>query len=390
MLSRVRLGFSTIVAALALGTPGAARQAPAPALVPPVVVAPIQPPARLLPSEQASAGATKFSFIVYGDTRSGAEPNVPGDGQIVHPIHNALVDRMLARINSAAASEYPIRFVAQSGDAVLSGQNGAMWNVSFSPIIGRLTAAGMPYFFAVGNHDVGPLPPGDPARERGLQNTLAAMSKLIPPDGSPRRLKGYPTFAFGYGNLFGIVFDSNIATDQVQLAWVTDQLEHLDRRRFTHVLAFFHHPPFSSGQHGGPILEPQTVAIRELYMPLFRKFHVSMTVAGHDHLLDHWVEHYTAAGVTYRMDDLVTGGGGAPTYVYTGEPDLTTYLAQGAGQGVRVDHLVRPGPTTDDNPHHFVVVRVDGDRLWLDVEGLGARTYQPYGEREIELTDRRP
>ena len=115
------------------------------------------------------------------------------------------------------------------------------------------------------------------------------MSKLIPPEGSPRRLSGYPTYAFGYGNAFFIAFDSNIASDPIQLAWVADQLEHLDRARYHHVIAFFHHPPFSSGPHGGasaaPVpgtgqkapdrLEPQTVAIRTMYMPLFRKHHVA-------------------------------------------------------------------------------------------------------------------
>ena len=37
-----------------------------------------------------------------------------------------------------------------------------------------------------------------------------------------------------------------------------------------------------------------------------------MIITGHDHLLDHWVERYEDGGVTYRRDDIVTGGGGAP------------------------------------------------------------------------------
>ena len=79
------------------------------------------------------------------------------------------------------------------------------------------------------------MPPGDPQRALGLHNTLTAMSKLIPPEGSPRRLSGYPTYAFGYGNAFFIALDSNIASDAIQFAWVADQLEHLDRARFRHV-----------------------------------------------------------------------------------------------------------------------------------------------------------
>jgi hypothetical protein len=361
-------------------------QPPAPLLAI-VAVRPISPPATPLPNESASASVTKFSFIAYGDTRSGSESGIPGDGQVLHPLHDKLADGMLAKIKALASTEYPIRFVLQSGDAVLRGQNGNMWNVSFSPVIEKLTKVGnVPYFFAVGNHDVTTMPPGDPGRALGLHNALTAISRLIPPEGSPRRLGGYPTYAFGYGNLFAIALDSNIASDAVQLAWVTDQLEHLDRARYQHVIAFFHHPPFTTGPHGGPTVERESQAIRDLYAPLFRKHHVRMTIAGHDHLFDHWVERYTDHDVAYRRDDLVTGGGGAPTYTYTGEPDLSAYYAAGARENVRVEHLAKPGRTIEANPHHFVVIQVDASRLSLEVIALGGAPFAPYGGKaRVEL-----
>jgi hypothetical protein len=383
----------------------AAAQQPPPASAPPLVlVRPIDPPATPLPSEAASAGVKRFSFIAYGDTRSGGAADVPGDGQIVQVEHSLVVDKVIARVRQGASTPFPVRFALQSGDAVLRGQNAAMWNVSFSPIIERLTrAANVPFFFSVGNHDVTTMPPGDPGRSLGLHNTLTAISKLIPPEGSPRRLSGYPTYSFGYGNAFFVAFDSNIAGDQLQLAWVADQLEHLDRARFPHVFVFFHHPPFSAGPHGGasaaPMpgtgakapdrLEPQSVAIRNLYMPLFRKHHVTMTIAGHDHLLDHWVERYASGGTTFRMDAIVTGGGGAPSYRYAGEPDLRAYTTATAREDVRVEHLMKPGLTPEENPHHFVVVQVDGDRLSLEVVSVGPGGYTPYpgGRSKIDLTD---
>jgi len=220
------------------------------------------------------------------------------------------------------------------------------------------------------------------------------MSKLIPAEGSPRRLNGYPTYAFGYGNSFFIALDSNIANDAVQLAWASDQLEQLDRRRYRHVIAFFHHPAFSSGPHSrvsgdAATPEPQTAAIRNLWLPLFRKHHVDLTIAGHEHLFDHWVEHYVDQGRTYRMDHVVTGGGGAPTYLYNGEPDVRAYLAANAAQRVRLDHLMRPGGTAEANPHHFVTIRVDGNRLSLEVTGIGPARYKPYKRRAaISLRDR--
>ncbi len=237
----------------------AAQQLPAPAPLPPwVAVKPIDPPATPLPSEEASAGVTKFTFFGYGDTRSGNPvAGVSGDGVVVHPEHTRVVDRMLATAAELKSTQFPVRFVLQSGDAVLRGQTGAMFNVSFTPIIERLTrGANIPYFFSAGNHDVGTNPHGDPARSLGLHNTLTAMSKVIPPEGSPRRLNGYLTYAIGYGNAFIIALDSNIASDVAQLSWVTDQLERLDRARYKHIIVLFHHPAYSSGPHGGGSAEP--------------------------------------------------------------------------------------------------------------------------------------
>src|SRR5205085_11615004 len=100
-------------------------QAPAAAVLAFEPVTPIEPPAHPL-SETRSARVTKFSFIIYGDTRSGLN----GDGTIIHPVHSALMDRMLARIKARRHSESPVRFVLQTGDAVLRGATGHMWNVS--------------------------------------------------------------------------------------------------------------------------------------------------------------------------------------------------------------------------------------------------------------------
>ena len=69
-------------------------------------------------------------------------------------------------------------------------------------------------------------------------------------------------------------------------------------------------------------------------------------------------------------------------------PTCAAYVAAGAAQGVRVDHLTKPGSTPDENPHHFVVIQVDGDRLSLEVVGTGPAAYTPYnGSAKIALSD---
>src|SRR6185436_2513915 len=190
-----------------------------------------------LPSEAASAGVTKFSFITYGDTRG------RHDGTELQAEHGLVIASMIGTIKRARTSADSIRFVLQSGDAVVNGSFDKQWTVSYVPLIDRLTTeGGVPYFLSVGNHDVGNATDlADPRRVSGLRNYFSANAALLPPEG-PRRLNGYPTFAFGYGNAYVISVDSDIPDDSVQFAWLTRQLETLDRKRYEHVIVFFHHP----------------------------------------------------------------------------------------------------------------------------------------------------
>ncbi len=359
----------------------------------PAFVRAIRPPDQAFPSEQSSAGITKFSFIAYGDTRCDCGN---GGGPEIQAEHDRVVGAAVAKAVTLASSDHPVKFVVQTGDAVYRGANTERWDV-FIPIIERLSKANLWYFLAVGNHDTTTMPVGSTAREPGLRNTLSAIDKLIPAENSPRRLNGYPTYSFGYGNSFFILFDSNIGPDATQLAWVTRQLDGLDRQRYPNVFAVFHHPVFSSGPHGGATrspdgtpapdrTEPQTLAMRDVYMPLFRKHHVRMTLTGHDHLLDHWIERYEDGDRKYRLDHVVTGGGGAPTYLYGGDPDTRAYEAAGRAAKVHLEHLMKPGTTPAQNPHHFVLIEVDGDKLNLEVVGTGPTEYRPYrGEPRVEL-----
>lgn len=345
----------------------------------------IAPPRNPLPPEAGSAAVTEFSFIVYGDTRGRR------DGTAEQYEHSLIVDSALATIKQLADSASPVKFVLQTGDAVVNGRDSRQWNKSFVDLINRITTeGGIPYFLAPGNHDVTGAPELDsPLRIEGLGNYLAAVGNLIPPDGAPRRLDGYPTYAFGYGNTFFIALDSNIATDEQQFAWTNLQLEGLDRARYRHVIAFFHHPTFSSGPHGGAVTEPQSTELRARYSPLFRRHRVSILFSGHDHFFEHWVERYEDnEGRTRRMDHITTGGGGAPLYTYRGEPDLREYLKTNAAEKVSLEHVVRPGMNPGDNPYHYLLVHVNGDRIRVEVVGVDwGRGFQPYRSNATELQD---
>ena len=358
----------------------AQQRAPAPAQA----VRAIAQAKRPIPPEEMTSGITKFSYFVYGDTRGRQ------DGVELQHEHSIVADSMLATIKRLDTTDYPVRFVMQTGDAVVNGGDARQWNNSFVDIINRLTTeGGVPYFLAPGNHDVSVADNlASPQRQQSLRNYLAAMAQMIPSSEAQRRLPEYPTYAFGYGNTFVIALDSNIADDVPQFDWVKRQLEGLNRTRYVNVVVMFHHPIFSSGPHGASKLEAPSAVMRSRYMPLFRTHHVKVLFTGHDHLFDHWVEHYTDATGRHRMDLVTTAGGGAPLYTYQGEPDLTAYLKANESARVQVEHLAKPGLTPGDNPYHYVLVRVDGERMDLDVVGVDWGTsYQPYRSNHAELRD---
>jgi hypothetical protein len=339
-------------------------------------VKPISPPSTPLPPEAQSRNVARFSFIAYGDTRGRR------DGAAIQYEHSLIVDSMIAQIKRLQSTEYPVRFILQSGDAIQRGQEAKQWNVSFVPLINRLTTeANVSYFLVPGNHE-------DTTTPAGLPNYIDAVSALIPQEGSPRRLSGSGTYSFGYGNTFVIALDANIAGDDKQYQWIKGQLEGLDRTRYVHVVVFCHQAPFSSGPHGGAKVEEPTVELRKRYMPLFNAQHVRAVFSGHEHLFEHWVERYTDAGWPHRMDLVVSGGGGAPIYGYTGEPDLNDYLKANEQNKVSLQHLVKPGIERGENPYHFVIVRVDGEKLDMEVISVDwGSGFQPYRSNKVELRD---
>jgi hypothetical protein len=165
----------------------ALRAQVAPPVGAPDTVLSIAKPRNPLPTEAASASATRFSFIAYGDTRGRR------DGVSEQYEHSLVVESMLRTIKSMENGPEPVRFVLQSGDAVVNGRDPKQWNVSFIGLINRLTTiGGVPYFLAPGNHDVTSAAElSAPGRLVGLQNYLRAVGQ---PDIAARRDKqGYPT-----------------------------------------------------------------------------------------------------------------------------------------------------------------------------------------------------
>jgi hypothetical protein len=132
-------------------------------------------------------------------------------------------------------------------------------------------------------------------------------------------------------------------------------------------------------------VESQAAGLRAKWLPLFRKYHVRLLLAGHEHVYEHWAERYTDSTGKYRIDEIVTGGGGAPLYTYTGEPDLSAYKA---ANHVTLEHIVRPSTVPGGSPYHYVVVHVNGNDISLEVIGVDwGRGFAPYSKNAFSLSD---
>jgi hypothetical protein len=123
-------------------------------------------------------------------------------------------------------------------------------------------------------------------------------------------------------------------------------------------------------------------------MPLFRQHHVRLLLTGHEHLFEHFVERWTDASGAHRIDQIVSGGGGAPLYGHVGEPDVRAYLAADSARHLSLEHLVRPDDDPGANPFHYVIVHVDGTRIDVEVMAVDwGRNFAPYRSRAAALAD---
>ena len=106
-------------------------------------------------------------------------------------------------------------------------------------------------------------------------------------------------YSFENGPVHFIGLDSNRQERYrlVQYIWLCHDLQ-THHEPFT--IVFFHHPIYSSSEHGN------TTFLQKIWAPVFERYHVDIVFNGHDH--DY--ERSIVNNVTY----IVTGGGGSPLY----------------------------------------------------------------------------
>jgi hypothetical protein len=108
-----------------------------------------------------------------------------------------------------------------------------------------------------------------------------------------------PWYSFDNGPVHFICLDSN-AKNSLRLSQIFWLIKDLRQNTNPFTIVYFHHPPYSSGNHGS------TIYLRFIWGLIFEYFKVDIVFNGHDHSY----EHGKVKNVTY----IVTGGGGAPLY----------------------------------------------------------------------------
>jgi uncharacterized protein (TIGR03382 family) len=152
-------------------------------------------------------------------------------------------------------------------------------------------------------------------------------------------------YSFDWGHVHFVAIDSNCAiglssadrcTFEEQQQWVEEDLA---ASTAPWKIVFFHHPPWSSGEHGSQL------KMRREFSPLFEKYGVDLVLTGHDH--------------NYERTHPMRGNEVAPS----GTPE-PVYLVVGSG-GAKLREL-----STVSKPS-WSVLRNNADHGYLDVRAEG-------------------
>lgn len=212
------------------------------------------------------------------------------------------VQRTVAR---AMLAREPQLFLGLGDVAYGRGTEQELQENLFVPMAELLTQ--VPLFAALGNHEY--------LTEQG-QPYLDNLHLPRSPTGGER----YYSFAWGPVHFFALDSSCVIGmaspercSPSTQAQWLEQELAH---SRAPWKVAFFHHPPWSSGRHGSED------AVRLLFSPLFERHGVDLVLTGHDHhyertlpMLGEGPAPEGTRGVTY----VVVGTGGAALRPFPGE-----------------------------------------------------------------------
>jgi len=258
----------------------------------------------------AAASAVKLSlplkegsvrFLAIGDTGTGTEKQ-----------------HQLADVMHRYRQVFPYEFVLMMGDNMYGGEKAADFKTKFEDVYRKLLDEKVPFYASLGNHDE--------SNQRFYEHF---------------NMKGEEYYRLQKGNVAFYALNSNYM-DKKQVKWLEEQLAK-DTAEWK--IAFFHHPPYSSGgKHGS------SSGLREIVEPVFLKYGVNVVLAGHEHFYERikpqkGIYYFiSGAGGKLRPGDVKKG---SPLTEVAYDKDMSFMLFEVAGDELHFQVITRTGETVD-------------------------------------------
>lgn len=176
-------------------------------------------------------------LLVIGDTGTGTEKQ-----------------QELAQVMLRVRQMFPFEFALMLGDNMYGSEKAADYKKKFEDIYRPLLDQKVKFYAALGNHD------------ESNQRFYEFFN-----------MDGQEYYRFSKGNVSFYSLNSNYM-DKKQVEWLNDKMA---ADTSTWKIAFFHHPPYSSGAAHG-----SDTKLRQIVEPIFIKHGVNVVFAGHEHFYE--------------------------------------------------------------------------------------------------------
>jgi Calcineurin-like phosphoesterase/Purple acid Phosphatase, N-terminal domain/IPT/TIG domain len=229
-----------------------------------------------------TAGPGPFSFIVLGDSGWGG------------PDQASIAQRL--------AAEKPT-MVVHTGDLVYMVGTYETYQRNYFNFYESMMGS-VPFFPCPGNHDY------------DVANAFPYLAiHAVPNEGVPTADRGR-YYSYDWGNVHFVSIDAHQSLERAvnsngpMLRWLENDLR--STRQFWRI-AYFHYPPFASGQNTNDI---QSLWVRQYVVPILEKYGVQVVFSGHEHSYqrNYAIRKSTIVDPSVGTNYITSGGGGAFLY----------------------------------------------------------------------------